>query len=97
MGQPRYIEQRSLMAGDIQTEIKRVVDKLRPIAEGVVLTSVPVGTTETAVPHPLGEPPTGWFRVSPTGTATVTQSSAPDRNALYLIATSPVTVTLVVF
>lgn len=92
------------------TELMRVQDAVAEslnvlnsalLTEARLIPGVLIGTSATPVEHGLGREPQGWFVVDANTGASLWRSSSPPVNApaklLYLQASTPVTVTLVVF
>jgi hypothetical protein len=69
-----------------------------PMLDGLLLTNINVGTSETKVEHQLRRAPIGWIIVNKSANADVWQSSGALNTAfLNLQASAPVTISLWVF
>lgn len=76
----------------VQDKITRVVNAIarKQIIDGLLVESVSIASTETAVPHGLDRVPQGWMLVN--GSPYPVEESAPaDNKFLYLVASSPTT------
>ena len=79
-------------------DIWRAFQKIGPFATGRVLDAITVGTSSTPVKHFLGRVPQYWVELNPqNGAALVKEAAAPDSTYLYLIASSAVTSSLLVW
>lgn len=89
---PEYREQPADFA-PVQKEIKRVVDRLQPMAEAKLLGSYAIGTSSTRISHSLLSVPFDVIVGLPLGVAaTVYKASAPDAQYVYLQASVACTV-----
>lgn len=83
----------------VQDNVSRSLDVLsrQVLAEHSLVDALPVGTSETRVPHLLGRKPMGWLLVSPQADARVWESAPADSRFLYLTASAVLSTRLLVF
>ena len=81
-----------------QAAVEDTVSQLNqvPILDGILLTDVSVGTSQTIVNHKLGRKPRGYMVVSQSALATVA-NQAFTSDAIPMVASTPVTLSLWVF
>ncbi len=56
-----------------------------------------VSTTALRIPHKLGRSPSGWIVTRINADARIWESQSPDGTAIYLVASAPATVSLLVW
>lgn len=86
----------------VQDAVAEVISPLAkvPLLDARVIKAAQIGTSATGIDHGLGREPLGWFVIDKSQTADVWRSPTPSQapnKLLMLLATSPVTVDLIVF
>jgi len=86
----------------VQDAIAEVLEPLTKafMLDARILRDVAIGTSPTAVDHGLGREPLGWMLVDKTAAADVwrsTTTSIAPKKLLMLVASAPITATLIVF
>ena len=93
MATPRYDWQPQEIAA-VQRELRRIFERLSPLAEAQRIDSVTIGTAETLIPHNLASIPYDVKAGLPSVDARIWKSRAPDAQYVYLQASVACTVTV---